>query len=234
MGFQGVAVSPVNPDSMTPLLDRVAAKMPVICHDSDAPKSKRSAYVGTNNVEAGRAAGAAALKALGDKRKGKVAIFVGRIDMQNAIERRQGVEEALKGTGLEILPVFLDGTDRTKAKKNVEDALARYPDLVLAIGLWSYNGPTHGGRGPRVVAQGEAGDRRLRRGRGDAEGGRGRARLRDHRAEAVRVRLSVDEAAQGHQGRQAGSHHRQPRHQHHHQGKPDRVLDQAQRAAKRT
>ena len=144
-GFQGMAVSPVNPDSMTPLLDRVAEKMPVICHDSDAPKSKRISYVGTNNTEAGRAAGTAALKALGDKRKGKVALFVGRIDMQNAIERRAGVEEILKPTGLEILPVFLDGTDRAKAKKNVEDALARYPDLVLAMGLWSYNGPAVAG-----------------------------------------------------------------------------------------
>ena len=144
--FTGLAVSPVNPDSMTPLLDRVAAKMPVITHDSDAPKSKRIAYVGTNNTEAGRAAGQAALKALGDKRKGKVALFVGRIDMQNAIERRAGVEEVLKGSpGLEILPVFLDGTDRAKAKKNVEDALARYPDLVLTIGLWSYNGPSLAG-----------------------------------------------------------------------------------------
>src|SRR5262245_3955243 len=85
MGFQGVAVSPVNPDSMTPLLNRVAEKMPVICHDSDAPKSNRKVYVGTNNTEAGKAAGAAALKALGDKRKGKVAMFVGRIDMQNSI-----------------------------------------------------------------------------------------------------------------------------------------------------
>jgi ribose transport system substrate-binding protein len=145
MGFQGMAVSPVNPDSMTDLLNRAAEKMPVICHDSDAPKSKRVSYVGTNNIEAGRAAGAAALKALGDKRKGKVALFVGRIDMQNAIERRQGVEETLKGSGLEILPVFLDGTDRAKAKKNVEDALARYPDLVLTIGLWSYNGPSLAG-----------------------------------------------------------------------------------------
>ena len=145
-GFQGMAVSPVNPDSMTPLLDRVAEKMPVICHDSDAPKSKRISYVGTNNTEAGRAAGTAALKALGDKRKGKVALFVGRIDMQNAIERRAGVEEILKASpGLEILPVFLDGTDRAKAKKNVEDALARYPDLVLTIGLWSYNGPSIAG-----------------------------------------------------------------------------------------
>ena len=146
MGFNGMAVSPVNPDSMTDLLNKAAEKMPVICHDSDAPKSKRVSYVGTNNVEAGRAAGAAALKALGETKKGKVALFVGRIDMQNAIERRQGVEEVLKASpGLEILPVFLDGTDRAKAKKNVEDALARYPDLVLTIGLWSYNGPSLAG-----------------------------------------------------------------------------------------
>ena len=41
--------------------------------------------------------------------------------------------------------MFLDGTDRAKAKKNVEDALARYPDLVLTIGLWSYNGPSLAG-----------------------------------------------------------------------------------------
>jgi ribose transport system substrate-binding protein len=145
LGFDGVAISPLNPESMTPLLDRVAAKMPVITHDSDAPKAKRRAYVGTNNVEAGKAAGLAALEALGGKRTGKVALFVGRIDMQNAIERRQGIEEVFKGTGLEILPVFLDNADRARAKKNVEDALARYPDLALTIGVWSYNGPCMAG-----------------------------------------------------------------------------------------
>jgi ribose transport system substrate-binding protein len=145
LGFDGVAVSPLNPDAMTPLLDRVAAKMPVICHDSDAPHSHRMAYVGTDNVDAGRAAGKAALEALGTTRAGKVALFVGRIDMQNAIERRRGIEEALAGSGLELLPVFLDDADRTRAKKNVEDALARYPDLVLTIGVWSYNGPALAG-----------------------------------------------------------------------------------------
>jgi len=143
-GFDGMAICAINPDAMTPLLDRVAEKMPVIVHDSDAPKSKRKAFVGTNNVEAGRMAGQAALEVLEKNgvTKGKVAIFVGRIDMQNAIDRKRGVDETLgKKAGFEILPVFLDGADRTKAKKNVEDALARYPDLVLTIGLWSYNGP---------------------------------------------------------------------------------------------
>jgi ribose transport system substrate-binding protein len=143
-GFDGMAICAINPDAMTPLLDRVAVKMPVVVHDSDAPKSQRKAFVGTNNVEAGRLAGQAAIAALkqAGTTKGKVGMFVGRIDMQNSIDRKQGIDETLgKQPGIEILPIFLDGADRTKAKKNVEDALARYPDLVMVVGLWSYNGP---------------------------------------------------------------------------------------------
>ena len=142
--FDGMAICAINPDAMTPLLDRVAARMPVVVHDSDAPRSQRKAFVGTDNVAAGKLAGQAAIDALkaANISKGKVAMFVGRIDMQNSIDRKRGIEETLgKQAGIEILPVFLDGADRNKAKKNVEDALARYPDLVMAIGLWSYNGP---------------------------------------------------------------------------------------------
>ena len=143
-GFEGVAISPINPDAMTGIFERVAAKMPLVTTDSDAPKSPRKVYVGTNNVEAGKTAGETAIAALKAAKidKGKVALFVGRIDMQNAIERKKGIDETLgKMQGIEILPVFLDHTDRALAKKNVEDALARYPDLVLVMGIWSYNGP---------------------------------------------------------------------------------------------
>jgi ribose transport system substrate-binding protein len=147
LGFDGLAISPVNAEAMTPALNRMAEKMNVVCQDSDAPSSKRKSYVGTKNLEAGRAAGAAAVAALqaSGVKQGKAAIFVGRVDVENAVERKQGVEEALTKAGLEVLPVFLDGTDRAKAKKNIEDALARYPDLVLAVGLWSYNGPAIAG-----------------------------------------------------------------------------------------
>lgn len=147
LGFDGLAISPVNADAMTPALNRMADKMTVVCQDSDAPSSKRRSYVGTQNIEAGRAAGAAAVAALqaAGIKSGKAGIFVGRVDVQNAVERKQGVEEALTKAGLEVLPVFLDGTDRAKAKKNIEDALARYPDLVLTVGLWSYNGPAIAG-----------------------------------------------------------------------------------------
>jgi ribose transport system substrate-binding protein len=143
-GFAGVAISPISPDAMTPLLDRVAERMPVVCHDSDAPRSRRKVYVGTDNIQAGRAAGEAARTALARAgiTAGKVAMFVGRMEMQNAIDRKRGIEETLGGAGgFELLPVFLDQGDRSRAKQNVEDALARHPDLVMALGLWSYNGP---------------------------------------------------------------------------------------------
>src|SRR5206468_8256719 len=122
------------------------------------------------NVEAGRAAGTAAIEALkaANITKGKIAIFVGRIDAQNAIERKQGVDETLgKLPGFEILPIYLDKTDRAQAKKNVEDALARHDDLALLVGLWSYNGPAMAGAvrpgsrapdpGVGAVAAGEGG-----------------------------------------------------------------------------
>jgi ribose transport system substrate-binding protein len=140
-GYDGMAISPLNPDAMTPLLDKAAAKLAVICHDSDAPRSKRKAYIGTNNVEAGRAAGRAVAEGLAGK-GGKVAVFVGKMDVQNAQERFQGLKDALAGAVVEVLDPYLDHTDRTKAKANVEDALVKHPDLVACVGLWSYNGPT--------------------------------------------------------------------------------------------
>lgn len=94
-GVQGVAISPVDAANQAAFFDEIASKIPFIAADSDLPPgSKRLCYVGTNNVEAGRAAGRLVRKVLPEG--GKVAIFVGRLDVQNAIERRQGVLEALR------------------------------------------------------------------------------------------------------------------------------------------
>lgn len=93
-GVQGIAISPVDAANQAQFFDEIAAQVPFIAADSDLPSgSKRLCYVGTNNVEAGRAAGKLVRQVLPEG--GKVAIFVGRLDVQNAIERRQGVLEAL-------------------------------------------------------------------------------------------------------------------------------------------
>jgi ribose transport system substrate-binding protein len=138
-GTDGIAISPIDPVNMTPLLDRIAERTLLVTHDSDAPSSKRLAYVGTDNVSAGRAAGAEIAKALPEG--GEIVIFVGRLDAQNARERKQGIEEALASTGVTILDTRLDQGDQARAQENAEGMLVAHPGVDALVGLWSYNGP---------------------------------------------------------------------------------------------
>jgi len=95
--------------------------------------------VGTDNVAAGRQAGELVKKAIPGG--GKIMLFVGKRDAQNAKERIQGLEEAIKGSNISVIDVRTDDTDRVRAKQNVSDTLVKYPDIAGLVGLWSYNGP---------------------------------------------------------------------------------------------
>jgi ribose transport system substrate-binding protein len=138
-GVDGIAVSPVDPENQTQALNETAKRVLVVTQDSDAPKSDRAFYVGTDNVAAGRVAGGLIKEAL--PQGGKIMLFVGKLDARNAQERLQGIREALQGSNVEILDVRTDDTDRVRAKSNVSDTLVKYPDVVGLVGLWSYNGP---------------------------------------------------------------------------------------------
>ena len=138
-GNDGMAISPVDPANQTNMINKAAEQSLVFTQDSDAPKSNRACYIGTNNVEAGKQAGEELKKALPNG--GKVMIFVGTLDAQNAADRYKGVQEATKGSKIQIIDVRTDNADRIKAKSNVADTLVKYPDLAGTVGLWSYNGP---------------------------------------------------------------------------------------------
>ncbi len=138
-GVQGIAISPVDPANSTEMLNNVAKQAVLFTQDSDAPQSDRACYVGTNNVDAGKQAGELVKQALPNG--GKIMIFVGKRDAQNARERYQGLEEALKGSNVSIIDVRTDNTDPVRAKANVADTLVNYPDIAGLVGLWSYNGP---------------------------------------------------------------------------------------------
>jgi ribose transport system substrate-binding protein len=138
-GVSGISISVDDAPHATEELNKVAAKVPLFTTDSDAPQSKRVAYIGTDNVAAGKQAGEQIKAALPDG--GKVMLFVGTLDADNARERVQGIKEVLTGTKVQILDVRTDQVDFAKAKSNVEDTLAKYPDIALLAGLWSYNTP---------------------------------------------------------------------------------------------
>jgi ribose transport system substrate-binding protein len=138
-GVAGIAVSPVDPKNQTPELDKLAEKTTIFCQDSDAPDSKRALYVGTDNVAAGKMAGEEVKKALPNG--GKIMVFVGKADAQNAKERYEGLKAALEGSKVEIIDLRTDDTDHARAKQNAADTLTSYPDVAGMVGLWSYNGP---------------------------------------------------------------------------------------------
>lgn len=138
-GINGIAISPVDPANQTPMLNRAASQALVVTQDSDAPNSNRSCYIGTDNVEAGRQAGRLVKEAL--PQGGKIMVFVGVLDAQNARERFQGLKETLAGSNVQIVDVRTDNADRVRAKSNVADTLVNVPDIAGLVGLWSYNGP---------------------------------------------------------------------------------------------
>lgn len=138
-GVNGMAISPVDPDNQTQLINDTAKKALVITQDSDAPSSERALYIGTDNVAAGRQAGELIKEALPEG--GKIMVFVGKSDARNAAERLQGIKDALAGSKVEILDVRTDDTDRARAKSNAADTLVKHPDVAALVGLWSYNGP---------------------------------------------------------------------------------------------
>ena len=138
-GVAGIMVSAIDPKTQTDGLDKIASQTLLLTTDSDSPKSKRVAYIGSSNTDLGKEAGKLVLKALPNG--GKCIGFVGLPGADNARERIEGVKETIKGSKVELIDVRGDEIDQTRAKRNVEDALAATPDVSCLIGFYSYNTP---------------------------------------------------------------------------------------------
>ena len=155
-GIDGIAVSPIDAKNQTPLINKAAEQVPVITQDADAPDSARLMYIGVDNYDAGRMCGALVKEAL--PQGGKIAIFVGRLEQDNARLRRQGVIDEvlgrshdrtrydppgneLKAGNYTIVATLTDQFDRARAKANAEDMLSLHPDLACMVGLFAYNSP---------------------------------------------------------------------------------------------
>ena len=138
-GVDAIMVSAVDPKTSTEALNRVGSQVPLFTTDSDAPDSNRIAYIGSSNTDAGKQAGEIALKAMPDG--GQCIGFVGLPGADNARERIEGMKSTIAGSKVELVDVRGDDIDQTRAKRNVEDALAANPDVACFVGFYSYNTP---------------------------------------------------------------------------------------------
>lgn len=139
-----VIISPIsstNPAIADELKKLKAKGITIGCFDSDLAtkyQQHREFYVGTNNIAGGKVLGTAAKNL---KPQGAPYVqFVGVDSQQNAIERMEGFTSAV-GDAYAQKDRKLDDTDRARARDNVRDVIAKYPDLSLLVGIWSYNAP---------------------------------------------------------------------------------------------
>ena len=138
---KGVMVSVVEPDA-SGIIDQMkslrAKGVRVITLDCDGQQDTREAYIGTNNLEAGRALGRTAARLLPEG--GKAVVFVGIRSAQNAQERINGFKEGA-GERIQVVDVMEDSADVNKARRNVAAAMQNHPDIKMLVGIWSYNAP---------------------------------------------------------------------------------------------
>ncbi|MGE3805344.1 MAG: sugar-binding protein [Gemmataceae bacterium] len=147
---KAIALCAIDPEKQTEYIDRIAARVPIITQDNDAPGSKRLCFIGTDNYAAGKDAGKLVKKTLPDG--GTIAIFVGRSDVLNARQRRQGLLDELAGVKdargpqygkYKLLDTFTDNVDEQKCAELASDAMTKLAgeNNVCLIGLWAYNPP---------------------------------------------------------------------------------------------
>ncbi|NIZ11522.1 LacI family DNA-binding transcriptional regulator [Pseudooceanicola sp. HF7] len=105
-----------------------AREIPVVTLVSDLPGSQRDAYVGIDNVVAGRTVGRLIRMAHGGRR-GRVLPVVGALSARDHAERLTGMREVLGGD-FDFAPV-LEGRDRHElVQKLIGDALADDPEIT--------------------------------------------------------------------------------------------------------
>ena len=151
----GILVQVVNRAMMAPEIDAaIAAGIPVITFDSDAPTSHRLFFIGTNNRGAGLLGG----KRVATKLNGKGnVVFFTIAGWLNLEERLKGYQEAFEGyPGINVVDVFDMKGDSSLAMHKAEEYLARTgPAKIDAmVCLESMSGMDVGGAFKRLGAKG--------------------------------------------------------------------------------
>lgn len=139
-GAAGIAVSCGDANTVTPAIDKaVELGAAVVCFDSDAPRSKRFAFFGTDDQACGELVAEHLAAALGGT--GTVAILAGNQSAPNLQARVAGVRAGLaRHPGLRLLVdgVFFHAETPERAAETVAAAQASHPEIAgwAFVGGW--------------------------------------------------------------------------------------------------
>jgi ribose transport system substrate-binding protein len=138
-GVDGIAVSCSDANTLTPAIDKaIGAGAAVMCFDSDAPRSKRFAYYGTNDGSCGKAV-MDELGAVMDG-KGTIAVLAGNQAAPNLRARAKAVrdEAAAKFPDIKILDTYYHPETPEQAAAEVQRQQSAHPEIQgwAMIGGW--------------------------------------------------------------------------------------------------
>jgi ribose transport system substrate-binding protein len=125
-------------ESINGAIDKaIESGVPVITVDADLPTSKRLAFVGTSNFQAGVDLGNWVAEKLGGK--GTVALL-GMPTLSNIRDREDGVKSVFDKLGIKIVQVGDSKTDSAGAAQTAAEILIAHPDLSAILGMDSHSG----------------------------------------------------------------------------------------------
>ena len=139
-GAQGIAVSCSDANTCTPAINKaVELGSVVMCFDSDAPRSKRLCYYGTDDITCGKLVMMELARAMNDK--GIIAILAGNQTAPNLQKRVQGVKDELKNhPNIKLIAdgVFYHPETPEQAAEAVNTAQSTHPEIEgwAMIGGW--------------------------------------------------------------------------------------------------
>jgi ribose transport system substrate-binding protein len=125
----GILVVGFDP-ALKPSIDKaIDAGIPVVTLDAEVYGSKRLTFLGTGNVNAGKAGADLLAKAIGGK--GKVVLMT-KVGQSNLEERIQGYKDqfAAKYPDIQVVQIIDDQSDSAKAAEGLKAALQANPDLA--------------------------------------------------------------------------------------------------------
>ena len=136
----GIITQGLSPSKMTSVINKAVEEgIPVITIDTDAPGSKRAAYVGTDNYEAGFTAGLALAQATHGK--ANVAIIIGSNVSANQQQRVNGFKAALKSyPKIKVVAMESSNISRIQAAEKTFDIYKAHPGVNAFFGTSALDG----------------------------------------------------------------------------------------------
>ncbi|MGN6367352.1 MAG: substrate-binding domain-containing protein [Phycisphaerae bacterium] len=128
-GVAGIAVSCSNANTCAPAIDKaVDAGVPVMCFDSDSPRSKRFAFYGTDDESCGRKVAMYLAEQMHNK--GNYAILAGNESAPNLRTRTQGIkDEMAKHPDMKLIDIVYHEETPEKAAAAIQREQNAHPEI---------------------------------------------------------------------------------------------------------